>query len=299
MKNSSLLAFNETLDSPALRLQKTIKSLCTVNGIGVHTGRKATLRIHPAPEGFGIQFRRIDLSSAPLVKACVLNARGCPRHSQIALGDSIIYTPEHLLAALKGLEIDNACIEIDGPEIPIMDGSAKPFVDLFEKTGTIEQEAEVFIHNLDKPIHLSFGDTDLVALPYDGFRLSVTLDFPHKAHFPTQFYSYEYSQESFIELISASRTFCFYEDVAALLEQNLIKGGSLDCAVVFRDGQVMSSEGLRYQDEPVRHKILDLIGDLSLLRCHLNAHIIAIRPGHQANVPFARKLHDHLFGEKQ
>jgi UDP-3-O-[3-hydroxymyristoyl] N-acetylglucosamine deacetylase len=205
-----------------------------------------------------------------------------------------IHTVEHLLSALKAMGVDNAILAISGPEVPIMDGSSEAFVEAILKAGIVELEEEKEIYTLDSPISWSKGDIHLVAIPAQEFRISYTLHFPESAILKSQYFSIVINPQNFAEQIASCRTFCLYEEIAPFIESGLIKGGGLDNAVIIKNDVVINPDGVRFSDEMVRHKILDLIGDLSLVSCPFYAHIIAIRSGHASNIAFARELLNHL-----
>jgi UDP-3-O-[3-hydroxymyristoyl] N-acetylglucosamine deacetylase len=279
------------------RPQRTLGGAISFSGIGVHTGQEVTIRFNPAAEGTGVVFRRMDLPNHPLVPATVEFAKGEPRHSTIAAGEAKVYTPEHVLAALMAYGIDNVVIDLNASEPPVGNGSSDAFVEMIEKVGVVNQSAEVKILNLSAPVSWSQGDVHIVAIPCDRFKVSYTLHYPKSKALGSQYFSIDVTSETFKAEIARCRTFCLYEEISALIDFGLIKGGSLDNAVVIKDDVVLSREGLRYPDEPVRHKVLDLIGDLSLVGLRFNAHVISIRSGHTTNVAFAKKLYDHLTGE--
>ncbi len=276
------------------RNQRTLNTMAACTGVGVHTGHRVTARFLPAPEGTGIVFRRTDLPNQPKVPAQVPFLLDTARSTIIGIGETRVHTVEHVLAAIRGYELDNLIVELSHDEPPILDGSSAPYTRLFEEAGVREQNAPALALEVTAPIHWSNGDVHLVALPYDGFKVSFTLHHPSAEALEYQYRSQEITRESFVNEIAPCRTFCFHKEIAFLQKQGLIKGGSLDNAVVFQGGTVISHEGLRFPDEPVRHKILDLIGDLFLLGCPLQAHVIAIRSGHAGNVAFAQKIHEIL-----
>jgi UDP-3-O-[3-hydroxymyristoyl] N-acetylglucosamine deacetylase len=217
-----------------------------------------------------------------------------PRCTVLGNGTISIQTVEHLLSALRAFEIDNVLIEISGPEVPIFDGSALPFVEMIEKAGIRELEKEKKTVKVQTPLFWSQGDIHLIAVPSDHFRISYTLHYPHSSAIGTQYYSFALSQECFKNEIAPSRTFSVYEEIAPMIEKGLVKGGSLTNAVIIKDNAIVNSEGLRFSDEMVRHKVLDLIGDLSLVPVWFYAHIIAVRSGHSSNNAFAKELYDEI-----
>jgi UDP-3-O-[3-hydroxymyristoyl] N-acetylglucosamine deacetylase len=273
-----------------MRVQKTISKPFTVSGVGLFTGSQVTLTARPAPANTGVVFCRLDIPDTPCLKAHLDAVKATPRCTIIGNADFSISTIEHLMAALAATGIGNIFIDLDGPEVPIFDGSSDVFVTNILKVGTAELAETIESINLTHPIFFSLGASHIVALPSDKFTVSYTLQFPDSYKIPTQFLTLDINQENFIDQLSLARTFSSYEEIAPLLEKGSVLGGSLSSALVYKDGVVMNPEGLRYKDECVRHKILDLIGDLALLEKPLNAHIIAIKSGHAANVALGRLI---------
>jgi len=272
------------------RPQQTLKQKVSLSGIGIHMGKKVTLTFVPAAEHSGIVFQRLDLPGAPKVPASLEYVVDTSRSTTIGVGNCLIHTVEHVLAALSAYQIDNVIVQVSACEPPIGDGSSKPFVHLIEEAGIEKQEAERSIVKIKKPISFSKGNVHLIALPSEEYRISYTLNYPNNAVIRSQYYSLPLSFEKFREEISSCRTFALYEEINHLMQRGLIRGGSLENAVVIKDDAILSKEGLRYPDEMVRHKILDLIGDLSLVGFPFLAHIIAICSGHETNVAFGKKI---------
>lgn len=273
--------------------QKTLAKSVSISGIGLFTASKSILTIHPAKPGTGIVFRRSDLPEAPFLPAKIQNVVSTPRCTILGNRRFTIHTVEHVLAALNALGIDNALLDLSGPEVPIMDGSAFPFVSLLNEAGVLLQDQEKFFYKLQTPFSWSRGEVCVVAIPSEEYRISYTLHFPHSRILRSQFLSIPIEARSFIKEIASSRTFCFYEEIAPFVENGLIKGGNLKNAVIIKDDTIINPDGVRFPDEMVRHKVLDLIGDLSLIP-NFSAHIIAIRSGHASNVAFAHEFHNHL-----
>ncbi len=265
----------------------------TLSGVGLFTGEKVSIRLSPAEEGVGVVFKRKDLPGRPLLPAKLEYVKGTPRCTIIGNDGVFVQTVEHLLSAIKAYGIDNVLIEIDGPEVPIFDGSSAAFVEAIANSGVSEQGEEKVLKRLSAPVYWSQGDIHLVALPSDEYRICYSLNYPKSTILRSQYYSVVVNEQSFKTEIAESRTFCFYEEIAPLLEKGLIKGGGLENAVIIKEDRVINPEGVRYPDEMVRHKILDLIGDLSLIEPFV-AHIIAIRSGHTSNVAFAKVLLNNL-----
>ncbi|MFI5334346.1 MAG: UDP-3-O-acyl-N-acetylglucosamine deacetylase [Chlamydiales bacterium] len=281
------------VSSPAMK-QRTLERRVSLAGAGLFTGEKATLWIGPAEAGAGIIFQRTDLPRKPLFPATLEYVQGTPRCTMIGQQGALIQTVEHLLSAIKACQIDNALIEIHGPEIPILDGSAKGFVELIEQAGiTIQTEDRVW-GKLERPVFWSHEDTHIVAFPAEEYRISYTLHYPHSSFIGSQYFSLVCDETQFKNEIAPSRTFSLYEEIVPLIEKGFLKGGNLSNAILIRENRVVNPEGLRFRDEMVRHKILDLLGDLSLIGISFCAHVIAIRSGHASNIAFAKELAKNL-----
>ncbi len=231
----------------------------------------------------------MDLPHQPILAARSEYVQGTPRCTIIGNGTDSVQTVEHLLAALRAYDIDNVLIEITGCEVPIFDGSSRHFIAMIEEGGICELEGEKEVVRLKNPIFWSQGDIHLIALPSEEYRISYTLHYPHSKTIGTQFYTFSLDEERFKNEIASCRTFSIYEEIAPMIEKGLVKGGSLDNAVIIKGDEVVNPGGLRYADEMVRHKVLDLIGDLSLVPPFL-AHVIAVRSGHASNNAFAKQL---------
>lgn len=250
--------------------------------------------LSPARAGTGIIFRRVDKPGSPEIPARVEYVQDTTRSTQIGVGDIRVTTIEHVLAALRAYEIDNVYVDITAEEPPVGNGSAQQFVEIIEKSGIVEEEALTGVVSLQKPVYLSQGDIHLIALPDSQYRISYTLSYPQSAVLRAQYFSTLIDAEHFKKEIAPCRTFCRYEELIALMERGLIRGGSLENAVVIKDDVVISKEGLVFPDEMARHKILDLMGDMSLIGIQFKAHIIAIRSGHTSNIAFAKMLYQQL-----
>ena len=258
-------------------------------GIALHTGEKVTLKLHPAPVDHGIKFKRNDLQDEPIIDAKIENLKTVERSTTIGEGSVRVHTVEHVLAALSAMGVDNAIVEMDANEPPIGDGSAQPYVDLIKKAGVTAQEEPRKFFDVREPMHVEAKTGALlVLLPDDKFRISCTQAGPNNQF--TQFLSLELTPSIFECEIAPARTFVYYEDVEPLMDKNLIKGGSLENAIVVRGEAVLSKEPLRFSDEFVRHKILDIIGDLALIGRRIRGHVVAVKPGHAANAELARAL---------
>ena len=268
--------------------QQTLRESAVYSGIALHTGVRSTLRFLPCDANSGITFRRVDLPSKPEVKALASKVVDVRRGTTIGEGECVAHTVEHIMASLHALNIDNAIIEMDGPEPPIADGSSLPFWKVLKAAGTAEQDAEANYFTPTKPLFVDAGVTTLVILPYEQpeLRISCTTSFKGCPVDP-QFLDIVVNSESFDQEICGARTFVDYRDLGQLLAMGLCKGGSLDNAEIIHDGAIICKDGLRYENEIVRHKILDLTGDLYLCGRRVNGHVIAVKPGHHRNVELA------------
>src|SRR5216110_105458 len=269
--------------------QQTLGKPASFSGTALHTGEKVTLKLQPAPVDHGIKFKRKDLQDEPTIDAKIENLKTVERATTIGEGSVRVHTVEHVLAALWAMGVDNAVVEMDANEPPIGDGSAQPYVDLIKKAGATAQEEPRKFFDVREPMHVEAKTGALlVLLPDDKFRISCTQAGPNNRF--TQFLSLELTPSIFECEIAPARTFVYYEDVEPLMDKNLIKGGSLENAIVVRGEAVLSMEPLRFPDEFVRHKILDIIGDLALVGRRIRAHVAAVKPGHAANAELARAL---------
>jgi len=272
--------------------QRTLSRPVTIKGNALHTGEAVTLTLRPAPANHGVVFRRIDLSGSPEIVPRVDHITDLVRATTIQSGHAKIHTVEHVLSALSGCSVDNAVVEMNASEPPIMDGSARPFVNLIIEGEPVEQDKEREYFTLDSAVSVSRGNSSIIAIPHDGLKISCTSADDRGIH--TQHLSLSIDPETFVSQIAPARTFTIYEDIEELLKLGKIRGGSLDCAVVIKGDKVMSKEPLRFKDEFVRHKILDIIGDISLLGAPLKAHIVATRPGHAINAELTKALFEKL-----
>ena len=269
--------------------QHTVGKTASFSGTSLHTGEKVLLKLHPAPVDHGIKFKRKDLQDEPTIDARIDNLKTVERATTIGEGPVRVHTVEHVLAALSGMGVDNAIVEMDANEPPIGDGSAQPYVDLIKGAGITAQEEPRKFFDVREPTHVeSKTGALLILLPDEKFRISCTQAGPDNRF--AQYLSMEVTPAVFEREIAPARTFVFYEDVEPLMEKNLIKGGSLENAIVVRGDAVLSKEPLRFADEFVRHKILDIIGDLALIGRRIRGHIVAVKPGHAVNADLARAL---------
>ncbi|HEJ9734754.1 TPA: UDP-3-O-acyl-N-acetylglucosamine deacetylase [Proteus mirabilis] len=265
--------------------QRTLKRIVQATGVGLHTGKKVTLTMRPAPANTGVIYRRTDLNPPVDFPADAKSVRDTMLCTCLVNEDDVrISTVEHLNAALAGLGIDNIVIEVDAPEIPIMDGSAAPFVFLLLDAGIEElRTAKKFIR-IKETVRVEDGDKWAEMRPYNGFKLDFTIDFNHPAiDASTQCYKLDFSAESFMSQISRARTFGFMRDIEYLQSKGLCLGGSFDCAIVVDDYRVLNDDGLRFEDEFVRHKMLDAIGDLFMCGYNIIGEFTAFKSGHALN----------------
>jgi UDP-3-O-[3-hydroxymyristoyl] N-acetylglucosamine deacetylase/3-hydroxyacyl-[acyl-carrier-protein] dehydratase len=269
--------------------QHTVGKTASFSGTALHTGDKVTLKLQPAPADHGIKFKRKDLQDEPTIDAKIENLKTVERATTIGEGSVRVHTVEHILSALSAMGVDNAVVEMDANEPPIGDGSAQPYVELIKKAGLTAQDEPRKFFDVREPMHVeSKTGALLVLLPDNKFRISCTQAGPNNRF--TQFLSMEVTPPFFEREIAPARTFVYYEDVKPLMDKNLIKGGSLENAIVVRGDAVLSKEPLRFDDEFVRHKILDIIGDLALVGRRIRGHIVAVKPGHASNADLARSI---------
>ena len=273
--------------------QRTLKESVRATGIGLHSGAKVYMTLRPAPPNSGITFRRIDLDTPVDIPADALKVTGTTLGTTLEHQQAKVATVEHLLSALAGLGVDNAFVDLTAPEVPIMDGSAAPFVFLLQSAGIEEQNAPKRFIRIRKPVEVRDGEKWVRLTPYNGFKVNLEIDFDHpvlKKH--KQSASLEFSTTSFLKEISRARTFGFLTDIESLRERDLTLGGSIDNAVVMDEYRVLNEDGLRFRDEFVRHKILDAVGDLYLLGCCLIGEFTGYKSGHHLNNSLLRALLD-------
>ena len=270
--------------------QRTLLREVSIKGNALHTGDAVHMTFKPAPANHGIVFKRVDLHGHPELKPRIDQVTDLVRATTIQVGHAKLHTVEHVLSALSGCGIDNLLIEIDASEPPIMDGSARPFVQLIQQGEPVEQDAEREYFTLTDTVSFARGNSSIIALPYDGLKITCTSADDRGIH--TQHLSLVIDPEVYIAQVAAARTFTIYEDIEELIKMGKIKGGSLDCAVVIKGDKIISKEPLRFPDEFVRHKILDIIGDIVLLGIPLKAHIVATRPGHAVNAELTKALYE-------
>jgi UDP-3-O-[3-hydroxymyristoyl] N-acetylglucosamine deacetylase/3-hydroxyacyl-[acyl-carrier-protein] dehydratase len=268
--------------------QRTLLREVSISGKSLHSGEDVNLKLKPAAENHGIVFKRVDLYGKPELKPVVDFVTDLVRSTTIADGHAKVQTVEHVLSALNGCGVDNALIEMDASEPPILDGSAKHFVNLVQEAEPVEQAAERRYYELDEPVSVTRGGSSIIALPYDGFRITCTSADDRGIH--TQHLTLDIDPETFIAQVAPARTFTVYEDIEELLKLGKIKGGSLDSAIVIKGDKIVTKEPLRFKDEFVRHKMLDIVGDIVLAGMPIKAHIVAVRPGHALNAELSKVL---------
>lgn len=269
--------------------QKTIRKTVEVEGVGIHSGEKCKLRFKPAPANTGVYFIRSDLPGKPYLKVSALNVQAVSYQTTLGGEHFQVATIEHCVSSLSALRIDNVYIELDGPEIPICDGSALEFTKALMASETVELEAPRRYCYILEPITYSEGDKHAYVLPYHGLRVGVTIDFPHPA-IGQQTVDMEITEQSFYREIAPARTFGFLKDVEMMKSKGLAKGGSLDNCIVLDDHKVINPDGLRFKDEFVRHKVLDALGDLVTLEMPLMGHIVLHKAGHDILNKLVKKI---------
>ena len=272
--------------------QRTILREVSISGKSLHTGEEVQLTLKPAAVNHGIVFQRMDLFGKPELKPLVDFVTDLVRSTTIADGHAKVNTVEHVLSALSGCGVDNVLVEMDASEPPILDGSAKHFVNLIQQAEPVEQDAERVYFELDEPISVTRGASSIIALPHDGFRVTCTSTDDRGIH--TQHLSLDIDPESYVAQVAPARTFTIYEDIEELLKLGKIKGGSLDSAIVIKGDKILSKEPLRFKEEFVRHKILDIVGDIVLVGMPIKAHFIAVRPGHALNAELSKVLRQKM-----
>jgi UDP-3-O-[3-hydroxymyristoyl] N-acetylglucosamine deacetylase len=271
-----------------MRLQNTLKREILIKGKGLHTGREITMRLKPAPRDTGVVFIRTDKGNVQ-IKACVSSVSDTTFATTLASDGIKVGTVEHLLSAFAGLNIDNVYVELDGPEVPIMDGSASPFVSKIIETGIAKQAKVMPCIRILEPIVVVEGPSQIAITPYEGIRITYRIHYTHPA-FGEQKMGIDITGTSFIDELAPARTFGFLRDVEMLRARGLVKGGSLENAIVLGEDGVINKGKLRFKDEFVRHKILDALGDISLLGLPVYGHIIANKSGHTLNIKLLKKI---------
>src|SRR5881396_1723032 len=273
---------------PLVLQQQTLRESVSFEGVGLHSGNRVGMSFLPAPPNTGIRFRRVDLDGKPEIEARIENVSDTTRSTTLSKGNIRVHTVEHVLATFAGYGIDNIVVELDANEPPVADGSARAYCRMIETAGISPQPEKREPYTATAPLVFEVGESVMSVFPHD--RLKITCTSADKQGRFTQFYSAEISPEIWQRELAHARTFCFYEEIEYLIKSGLIKGGSLENAVVIRDDAVLTNEPLRYPEEFVRHKMLDLLGDLALVGRPLLAHIIAVKPSHTANCELARQI---------
>lgn len=271
--------------------QRTLKNTIRATGVGLHTGEKVYLTIRPSESDTGIRFRRVDLDEPVVISAIPSNVGETTLSTTLVSGGVKISTVEHLLSAFAGLGIDNALIDVSSAEVPIMDGSAGPFVFLLQSAGVVEQESPKQYLRIKRSVRVEEDDKWAAFEPFNGFKVTFTIDFEHPAfeeHLKTA--TMDFSSTTFVKEVSRARTFGFMKDIEMLRSNNLALGGSMDNAIVVDDSKILNEDGLRYADEFVKHKILDAIGDLYLLGYSLIGSFVGHKSGHALNNKLLRTL---------
>ncbi|RCW48242.1 UDP-3-O-[3-hydroxymyristoyl] N-acetylglucosamine deacetylase [Halanaerobium sp. MA284_MarDTE_T2] len=278
--------------------QHTIKNEIDYKGIALHSGADAYIKIKEAPADSGIIFRRMDLQGKPYLKvkpSSVVDSRRCTTLGRKDKTDVRISTVEHLMAAIWASDLDNLMIEVDGPEIPVADGSAAPFFDLLQSAGKKEQKKNLFVFSIDRPLFARNGGSYITILPYDGFKISYTLDYDHPA-VGTSFFEYDSKKDDFRDDLSRARTFGFEREIERLHKNGLALGGSLDNAVLI--GNEKAINPMRFKNEFARHKVLDIVGDMAL-NGRIEGHIIAVKSGHSLHVELAALIREKMIEEEK
>ena len=268
--------------------QKTINAEICARGVGLHTGRELTVRLRPVPAGSGLNLKRSDLPEAPALKAVAANVTGTTLATTLGRGENVVSTIEHLLSAVGALEVDNLMVEVDGPELPVFDGSADEWLRLLNEAGPVPQAAPRLFKTPTRPFHLAQDDKSIEVRPAGRLSVEGYIDFG--GFIGRQSFFYVASPEAYATEISRARTFCLAQDVENMRRNGLARGGTLDNAVVVGDDGLLNPEGLRYGNEFVRHKILDFLGDLVLAGAPLLGHFTILKPGHELNCRFVRAL---------
>lgn len=271
--------------------QRTLKNVIRATGVGLHTGQKIRLTLSPADPDHGIVFRRVDLNPIVTIDAQATNVGDTTLSTSLGSGDSRVSTVEHLLSAMAGLGIDNAIIDVDGPEIPIMDGSAGPFVFLLQSAGIVDQDAPKKFIRVTREVKVEDGDKFASFTPFDGFKVAFSIDFDHPVFKDKSLNAeIDFSSTSYVKEVSRARTFGFVHEFEYMRSKGLARGASVNNAIAVDDFRILNEDGLRYEDEFVKHKILDAIGDLYLLGNSLIGEFTAHKSGHGLNNQLLRKL---------
>lgn len=272
-----------------VEMQNTLKGEASFSGIALHSGARTTLTVKPAQPDTGMVFRRVDMPGSGDIRALATNVVDVRRGTTISNGKGFVMTVEHVLSALHASKVDNALIEMDGAEPPIADGSSLPYLNMIDKAGIVQQDRPAKCWTAKAPIIVEERDTKLVLVPSDSLKVTCIVAFG-ATPLDNQFFSLTVDPAGFREQIAPCRTFCIFRELEQMLAMGLVKGGSLDNAIIMHNGAMICKDGLRFPNELVRHKILDIVGDLFLVGMRVNAHVIAIKPGHPTNVQMAKAM---------
>lgn len=270
-------------------MQNTLNGEASLSGIALHSGARTRLRMRPAAPDTGIVFRRVDIPGSPDIRALVTNVVDVRRGTTIATGGAAVLTVEHVLSALHASKVDNALVEMDGAEPPIADGSSLPYLQLIDSVGVVQQDRPAKIWTVKAPLILEERETSLVLLPSEQLKITCVVAFG-ASKLDTQYHSQVIDTDSYRTQIAPCRTFCIFGELKQMLAMGLAKGGSLDNALIMHDGAIICKDSLRHPNELVRHKILDIVGDLFLCGARVKAHVIAVKPGHPSNVQMAKLM---------
>ena len=279
------------------KMQATIQQEVSFEGKTLFSGEMVSVRLIPAPENTGIIFRRTDLEDSPSIHARTEQVTHAPRTTKIAHPhriDCTVQTIEHAMAAFFACQITNLIVAVNGPEMPIFDGSSLPFTEKIVKAGLVEQNKARIQYELTNPCYVTFQDTQLIALPANEFRVTYLLHYPENALLQSQYFSSAITSQSFQEEVAPARTFALYEEVLSLMKKGILKNNGLEHGIVIDGSKVLNADGVRFPNEMVRHKVLDMVGDISLLGWALNVHLIGIKTGHTANHAMAKQLRNLL-----
>jgi len=279
----------------AMEQQNTVINPVYVSGIALHTGARARLGILPGKPNTGIVFRRVDVAGKPEVQALAPNVIDVRRGTTISSGKATVITVEHVMSALHAAKIDNAVIEMDGFEPPILDGSSLPYLKMIHQAGRAAQDAPARYITPKEPIFMEFHGTKMVMMPAEDLRIDCVTSFGATV-LDTQYLEITVTEESYAKELAAARTFVIFNELKQLLAMGLVKGGSLDNAAILHNGAIICKEGLKFPNEIVRHKTLDIVGDLYLCGCRVTGHLIAVKPGHPTNVQLAGAILKQHFG---
>ena len=272
-----------------VEMQNTLKGEASLSGIALHSGARTNLTIKPAAPDTGIVFRRVDIPGSADIRAIATNVIDVRRGTTIATNGAAVLTVEHVLSAFHASKVDNALVEMDGAEPPIADGSSLPYLQMIDRIGIVQQDRPAKIWTAKAPIILEDRDTKLVLVPHNGLKITCIVAFG-ATPLDNQYHSLSIDLDTYRTQIAPCRTFCIFRELEQMLAMGLVKGGSLDNAIIMHNGAIICKDSLRFPNELVRHKILDIVGDLFLCGSRVNAHVIAVKPGHPMNVQMAKAM---------